>query len=333
MKNRKTLNFLVTVSCFFLGLSSSYSQTVSTPVVGFTSTTIKGTGSSGSSQFFSLVPLQLAKSPSFSGAVTAAGTTLTLSSGSLTSGSYNSGASYPAYYVRIESGSGAGRTSDIVSNTTASLTTVDDLSGYISTTTQISIVPHTKLTDVLGASGSQVVAGGSNATAADNIYLVGADGSFKIFYYKTGIGAGLKTQSNADATSLVVYPGEAILVGRRQVGDTASVVITGQLPTTNAVVPITQGYNATAGGLPLSLTLSQLTSLVQGGSSSATADNLFLIDPTDGQMKLYYYKTGIGAGWKNAANANVSSSTDISSGFVINRKPVTAFDIVQSPTW
>lgn len=316
-----------------VGLFPSYGQTVSTPVVGFTSTTIKGTGSSGSSQFFSLVPFQLTKAPAFSGSVTASGTTLSLSSGTLTSGAYNAGTTYPTYYIRIESGSGAGRTSDVVSNTTTSLTTADDLSGFISTATQISIIPHTKLTDVLGASGSQVVAGGSSATAADNVYLVGSDGSFKIFYYKTGIGAGLKTQSNADATALVVYPGEAILVGRRQVSNTASVVITGQLPTTNAVVPISQGYNATAGGLPVAMTLSQLSSLVQGGSSSATADNLFLIDPTDGQMKLYYYKTGIGAGWKNAANANVSATTDISGGFVINRKPSTSFEIVQTPSW
>lgn len=333
MKNGKTLNFLVTVSCFFLGLSSSYSQTVSTPVVGFTSTTIKGTGSSGSSQFFSLVPLQLAKAPSFNGVFTASGTTLTLSSGSLTSGSYNSGASYPTHYVRLEAGSGAGRTSDIVSNTTSTLTTAEDLSAFISTPTQISIVPHTKLTDVLGVSGSQVIAGGSGANTADNIYLVGSDGSFKIFYYKTGVGAGLKTQSNADATGLVVYPGEAILVGRRQTSNTAAVVITGQLPSTNSVVPITQGFNATGGGVPIAFTLSQLTSLVQGGSGSSTADNVFLIDPMDGQMKLYYYKTGVGAGWKNSANTTVSSATDISAGFVIQRRPSTSFDIVQSPTW
>lgn len=333
MKKEKFRNFLFLLACLSFGLPSAYSQTVSTPVVGFTSTTIMGTGSSGSSQFFSLVPLQLAKTPSFSGAVTAAGTTLTLSSGSLTSGTYNSGASYPAYYVRVEAGSGAGRTSDIVSNTTSTLTTADDLSAFISTSTQISIVPHTKLTDVLGVSGSQVIAGGSGANTADNIYLVGSDGSFKIFYYKTGVGSGLKTQSNADATGLVVYPGEAILVGRRQTSNTAAVVVTGQLPSTNSVVPITQGFNATGGGVPVAFTLSQLTSLVQGGSGSSTADNVFLIDPTDGQMKLYYYKTGVGAGWKNAANTTVSSSTDISAGFVIQRRPSTGFDIVQSPTW
>jgi len=333
MKKGKICKILSVSSCIILVLSSGHGQTVSTPVVGFTSTTIQGTGSSGSSQFFSLVPIQLAKSPSFRGAFTASGTTLTLSSGALASGTYNSGASYPAYYVRVEGGSGAGRTSDIVSNTTSTVTTADDLSTFISSATQISIVPHTKLTDVLGVSGSQVIAGGSGANTADNIYLVGSDGSFKIFYYKTGVGSGLKTQSNADATGLVVYPGEAILVGRRQTSNTGAVVVTGQLPSTNSVVPITQGFNATGGGVPVAFTLSQLTSLVQGGSGSSTADNVFLIDQTDGQMKLYYYKTGVGAGWKNAANTTVSSSIDISSGFVIQRRPSTGFDIVQSPTW
>lgn len=141
------------------------------------------------------------------------------------------------------------------------------------------------------------------------------------------------SQSNGDATGLVVYPGEAILVGRRQSDNTAAVIVTGQLPSTNMAVPIVQGFNATGGSIPGAFTLNQLTSLVQGGSASTAADNVFLIDPTDGQMKMYYYKTGIGAGWKNAANVSVSSSIDLSSGFVIQRRSVTGFDIVQSPTW
>ena len=334
MNNQSKANYLFS---FFLaclaGLEISQAQTVSTPVVGFTSTTIKGTGSSGSSQFFSLVPLQLSKPISFSGPATAVGTTVTVTPGSLASGAYNSGASYPTHYLRIESGTGAGKISDIVSNTTGNITTSDDLSAFLGSTTQISVIPHTKLTDVLGVSGSQLIAGGTSASGSDNVYLVGPDGSFKVYYYKTGVGAGLKTQSNADATALVVYPGEAILVGRRQTSNTASVVITGQLANTSSIVPVTQGYNATAGGLPVSFTLSNLTSLVQGGTASGSADNVFLIDPVDGQMKLYYYKTGVGAGWKNSANATVSATTDISSGFVINRRPANSFDIVQTPTW
>jgi len=313
--------------------SASFGQTVSTPVVGFTSTTIKGTGSSGSSQFFSLVPLQLAKATAFGGQATASGTTLTLSSGTLTSGAYNAGSTYPTHYLRIEAGAGAGKTSDVVSNTTSTLVIADDLSSFFSSATQISIIPHTKLTDILGSSGSQIVAGGSTATTADNIYLVGSDGTFKIYYYKTGVGAGLKTQNNADATGIVVYPGEAVLVGRRATSNTAAVVITGQLPSTNSIVPVSQGYNATGGGVPLAFTLANLTSLVQGGSGSSTADNICLIDPVDGQMKIFYYKTGVGAGWKNSANQNVASTTDISSGFVILRRPATGFDITQSATW
>ena len=334
MNKKNLIKLSLPLALAFLGNSSTtFGQTVSTPVVGFTSTTIKGTGSSGSSQFFSLVPLQLAKANVFSGQATASGTTVSLSSGTLTSGAYNAGSTYPTHYLRIEAGSGAGKTSDIVSNTTTALVTADDLSSFLGSATQITVIPHTKLTDILGVSGSQVIAGGSTAGGSDNVYLVGADGSFKVYYYKTGVGAGLKTQSNADATSLVVYPGEAILVGRRQTSDTSAVVIAGQLANTNSIVPVTQGYNASAGGFPVAFTLGNLTSLVQGGTTSGTADNVFLIDPTDGQMKLYYYKTGVGAGWKNAANANVSSSTEISSGFVINRKPATAFDIVQTPTW
>lgn len=328
----KTIVTLIAVMA--AAATNHLSAQVSTPVVGFLQTQIKGVGSTGQSQFFTLVPVQLSKAPVFRGEATASGSsTLSLGVGSLVSGAYNAG-SYPTHYVRIESGTGAGRISDIQSNLSNSITTADDLSAYFSAASSISIIPHTKLTDVLGASGSQIIAGGTGASSADNVYLVGPDGSFNVYYYKTGVGAGLKTSGNQDATGLVVYPGEAVLVGRRQASDaSSSVIVSGQLSSTNTLVNVAQGFNATAGGLPVAFTLSNLTSLVSGGAGASTADNVYVIDSASGQMTFYYYKTGVGAGWRNAANSTVSASTDISSGFVLYRKASSSFDIVQTPTW
>ena len=53
-------------------------QTVSTPVVGFTTTVVKGRGSSGQSSFMSFVPVQLRKTPIFTGIGLATGTTVAL---------------------------------------------------------------------------------------------------------------------------------------------------------------------------------------------------------------------------------------------------------------
>ena len=152
---------------------------------------VKGTGSSGSSQYFSFVPIQLQKDKVFQGSASASSTTVTLSGASLTSGALNAG-TYPTHYLLITSGANAGLASDISSNTATAVTTVDDLSAPINAGASVAVVPHIKVTDVLGVSGSQKIAGGSTASAADNIYLVGSDGNLKTFYYKTGVGSGPK---------------------------------------------------------------------------------------------------------------------------------------------
>jgi hypothetical protein len=296
-------------------------QSVSTPVVGFVSTSIKGYGSTGSSSYFSFIPVNLHKTPVFSGTATVTGTTVNLSGASLSAGALNSG-SYPTYYLRIQTGSGAGIISDIVSNTVGSVVTSDDLSSYLSSATQVSIIPHTLLTEVLGTESSVILSGGS-ANTADLVYLVGADGAFKSYYYKTGLGAGWKDSGTGNSVSgLVVYPSESVLVERKQASDTeSSATITGQVAANQMVVNFPSGkFSSAANPFPVSMTLSSLTPVVAGGNAN-TADQVFTVNPSTGQLTAAYYKTGLGAGWKDAGTGiAASTSTDISSGFIVQRR-------------
>ena len=318
---------LAATPAFLQAQTTSYSD-----IVGYTTTVVKGTGSSGSSQYFSFVPIQLQKDKVFQGSASASSTTVTLSGASLTSGALNAG-TYPTHYLLITSGANAGLASDISSNTATAVTTVDDLSASINAGASVAVVPHIKVTDVLGVSGSQKIAGGSTASAADNIYLVGSDGNLKTFYYKTGVGSGLKTSANADATGLVVYPGESILIGRKVTSDTAGIVQTGIVPTSDIKSVFTQGYSTAASGAPVSLKLSDLTSVAAGASTAASADNVFVIDSANGQLKAFYYKTGVGAGWKTSANANADVNTDLADGFVFLRRSATSTTLGQAKTW
>lgn len=321
----------------FLALAASpaflHAQNVSfSEIVGYTTTVVKGTGSTGSSQYFSFVPIQLQKERVFQGTASASSNSVSLSGANLTSGALNAGI-YPTHYLLITSGANAGLASDISFNTATAVTTVDDLSAPINAGASVAVIPHIKVTDVLGVSGSQKIAGGSTASAADNIYLVGSDGNFRTFYYKTGVGAGLKTSSNADATGLVVYPGESILIGRKVTSDTADIVQFGLVPNSDLKSVLTQGYSTAASGAPVPLKLSDLTSVVAGASTASTADNVFVIDPTNGQLRAFYYKTGVGAGWKTTANANVDVNTDLADGFVFLRRGPTSTTLEQSKTW
>ena len=92
-------------------------------------------------------------------------------------------------------------------------------------------------------------------------------------------------------------------------------------------------WRPAASGAPVSLKLSDLTSVAAGASTAASADNVFVIDSANGQLKAFYYKTGVGAGWKTSANANADVNTDLADGFVFLRRSATSTTLGQAKTW
>ena len=328
MKKAKKLNvgLAILVAAVMAGNAQT---TVNSDIVGYQTSTIAGKGSGSS--FLSFVPNNLAKAAIHTGAGTAAGTVVTLDGASL-SGSIGPVSGIPTHYLLVKTGAGAGFVSDVTAFTAGSVTTADDLSSSITAGTTVSVVPHTKLTDVLGTTTGLLVTGGSTVTAADNVYLVDATGALKIYYYKTGPGSGWKTSSGADATATIVYPSESILVSRKQVAP-VSVVTVGQVASEQTKAVFTQNMNSACSGAPVGLTLSSLYPAISGGSTVSAADNVFLINPTTGALDIFYYKTGPGAGWKTAAGATADATRDISSGYLVKRKAATAAVFAQTKTW
>jgi hypothetical protein len=308
--------------------------TVYSDIVGYTTTTIKGRGSSGQPTFMSFVPVNLTKAPVFTGSATAVATTINLAGASLT-GSFGPIGGYPTHYLVIRSGTGEGYVSDIVSATSSTVTTADDLSSFLAASQSVAVIPHIKLSDVLGTGAQVLITGGATISAADNVLLVDSTGAFKTYFYKTGFGGGWKSAANADASSLVVYPGEAILVRRRQTADSAAIVQTGIVPphSVKTVIDGSGKFTAVASGVPTSVTLTNLTSVLTGGATVSSADNILVINPTTGKLDTLYYKTGFGGGWKNSLNANADTAADISNGFIVKRRSGTSAVFSQAKTW
>jgi hypothetical protein len=325
--NMKKLN--VTLAILVAAVMAGNAQTVTSDIVGYQTSTIAGKGSGSS--FLSFVPNNLAKAAIHTGAGTAASTVVTLAGASL-SGSIGPVSGVPTHYLLVKTGTGAGFVSDVTAFTAGSVTIADDLSSSIPAGTQVAIVPHNKLTDILGTTTGLLVTGGSTVTAADNVYLVDATGALKIYYYKTGPGAGWKTNSGADATATIVYPGESIIVSRKQTAP-VSVVTVGQVASEQTKAVFTQNMNSACSGAPVGLTLSSLYPSISGGSTVSAADNVFLINPTTGALDIFYYKTGVGAGWKTSTGATADATRDISSGYLVQRKSATAAVLTQTKTW
>ncbi len=324
----KKLN--VTLAILVAAVMAGNAQTtVNSDIVGYQTSTIAGKGSGSS--FLSFVPNNLSKSAIYTGSASASGTMITFPDASLT-GTLGPVSGVPTHYLLVKSGTGAGFVSDVTAFTAGSVTTADDLSSSITAGTTVSVVPHTKLTDILGTTTGLLITGGASVTVADNVYLVDSTGTLKTYYYKTGIGAGWKNSSNADASATIVYPNESIVVSRKQ-STPVSVVTVGSVASEQAKIVFSQNVNSACSAAPIAITLGSLYPTISGGANVSAADNVYLINPTTGALETFYYKTGIGAGWKTSSNATADANRDISGGYLVQRKASTAAILTQSKTW
>jgi len=338
--NQNMKNLSVSLAALVAGAALStqaYAQ-VSTPVVGFSQTVVKGTGTSGSSQFFSFIPVQFQKNKVFAGTGTASGASVSLNSATLTADSLAPIAGVPTHYLLIQSGASAGYFSDIVSNGTTSVTTQEDLSAHISGdgTTSLAIIPHIQLTEILGNGASLKVTGGATSATADGVYLVNSTGGIVQYYYKTGFSAGWRVASNNDPAGVViVYPSESILVGRKSTSDVTNIFLSGVVPSQQMKSVLgPNGFTLAADAYPIqSLSLASLNAIVQRGGTSADADNIYVINQVTGSLEARYYKSGFGSGWRDGQNNPVSSSEPISNGFLFKRVASSPAVVTQSPTW
>ena len=326
--NMKKLNLSLAILAL-AAMSVNAQTTVNSPIVGYQTSTIAGKGAGAS--FLSFVPNNLAKAAIFTGGGTAVGTTVTLAGASL-SGSIGPVSGVPTHYLLVKSGTGAGYVTDVTAFTAGSVTTADDISASIPSATTVSVVPHSKLSDILGTSTGLLITGGSTVTLADNVFLVDSTGALKTYYYKTGFGGGWKTSAGADATPTIVYPNESIIVSRKQTAP-ISVVTVGGVADEQAKIVFSQNINSACSAAPLSIPLSSLYPTIAGGSTVTRADNVYLINSTTGALETFYYKTGVGAGWKTSAGATADATRDISQGYLVQRKSSTAAVLTQNKTW
>jgi uncharacterized protein (TIGR02597 family) len=195
---------LLGLSCL-TAASLSAAEVVSAPV-GFLRITIPASKTSSLS-----VPLQ--KNPIAVGPITARSTsTLTDSNASWTSGQFSSSAN--PYFVKLVTGTAAGRYYLITANTANQLT-VDtrggSLSGIVAVGSRYQIIAAPTLGSLFGTSTVPFL---MNASKSSADYLQVWNGSAWISYWHTGTNWRM-AGTTANQNNTILYPDEAILVTRR----------------------------------------------------------------------------------------------------------------------
>ena len=329
-KNQKIASFsLAALAVAFTSQLSAQTtnEPVSTPIVGFSTATAAANGGSGIR--YSLVAANLLNQPVFSGSISS---NLVVEGSPFTSGQFNSGSVFAKYYVEITSGTNAGSYADIVSNTTNSLTVVDQLSfqAALGSGASVKIRKHRTLPEIFGgASGSisatdVVINKGTSASGADNIILRD-DGVSKTYYYSSSsLRPGWRDQGGNSASDRPIYPTQGIMIARK-INSAANITVTGEVNQNVTIYDLPAGLNLVTIPIPANVTLPQLFGGSSGtigatdvkiakGSSASGADNV-LVAKANGTYDTYYYSSSsLRPGWRDSSGG--AASTKILDGAV-----------------
>ena len=329
---QKTLSLLAIASLFtFTSLSA-----VETDPVGYITVTINGNGGSGDAFTYMGCPLHAA--------VASAGAVDATAANSITDNSQAWTADeHAGSYVMITSGVNEGVSATVSSNTSDTLTTLEDISSLLAGDESFEVRPYTTLADIFGATNSAGIDGGSTAGNADTI-LIQSGAGFDTYYYKDagfigGTGWRGSSSPSVDQSSAVVPYGSGIIVVRKQAGD-INLVISGSVFGGDAITPIETDFNWKAPSIPVGLTLNALFGAaneagLDGGTSAGNSDNVVV--PTASGLTTYYYKNAGflgGTGWRSSASPSVDEGDTVFAQpgqmFLINRTGGPAFNLAET---
>ncbi len=299
---------------------------VYTDPVGFITLTAVG---SATPPVYSFQALGMTQLPVSRGNATAVSANKVGVNTTLTPGQFNFSADgYPTHYIEITSGPMAGVFDDIVSNDTANVFTVTDLTSAIGGGATYKIYPHWTIGKVFGPNNEAGLLGGTSAATADNVAVWNPIAqAFTTYYYKTG-GLGGTGWRNTASTSInrtnaTLYIDQGFQIIRRTTGTLTNKLVGAVKlgPTITLVVGASGGskYTFAANVYPTAIplgasglyTTNSATGL-NGGTSAATADTISIWNPDTQAFTTYYFKTGGlgGTGWRSTASTSVDASTN-----------------------
>jgi uncharacterized protein (TIGR02597 family) len=303
--------------------------TSSSPVVGFMKMTLQG-AATGSGE--NLVGPALLGKVEFQGVILPglpAAFSLTVNDAAWSANQFDTLADGNSHFVEVVSSSSpaaVGRTTDIVSHSADTLTTLDDLSGVLQGGETIAIRRHKTISDLFGTANESGL-GAGDPTTADGISILtsGPAASFSTYYFRSGApigGTGWRSSANpfVDASATPVRAGEGLLIKRRQ--QTAlEVTVFGYIKTGTFSPQVKSGYNLIdplvavsdqSGQNGVKFTLGGVASatIVPSGleqaftpGSTLNADRISLYNPTGGFTTYYLKSGGIGGtGWRTTSN-------------------------------
>ncbi len=318
MKNNVSL---ITGALLIAAAAGSYAQTAVTDPVGYVTMPVAGGGSTASPSR-SYIGATLVNKIEYSGVVTAvAGTTISFAAGSFTAGAFNADAANGnLYYAEIGSGANQGAWTDIVSNTTSSLVTSDNISSLVAVGDKVKLRKHHTVSSVFGATNSSGFAAGIDVSTADELQFLDASTqqATTVFFSTDDLNPGWVTVAGNPAANMIIPPGVGVKVSRKSAA-ALPIVQVGHVKTGPTWLPVESGINVItiplATGTTFDLANLSPPATLAGGIDISAADEVGLL--SSGAFVNNFFSTDdLNPGWVTAAG-NAAGTTALPEGTAI----------------
>ncbi len=246
------------------------------------------------------------------------------------------------YILEITNGSSEGLIQEIASWSGSDLTTVDDLSPFVTAdTTTFTLRPAATISSIFGSSNEAGLLEGT-ATTADIIWVPNAVGGFDQFFRQPASPPFVPEAQWAKvgspgsfANNPLVYV-DGVFIQRRGATD-IDLVITGEVKTTDTTIAIAgSAFNYIGATYPVGSTLdnSNLASFLQSGTAT-TADIIWMPNSSGGYNQFFYQPASPPfvpePQWVQIGVPGNSGSAEITSGFIVQRRGGTASATISAP--
>ena len=324
--------YLVASAYFSATTICTAQTTVSTPIVGFNTLSVRAKTSSANA--LSFISLNLTRPKAYAGIVGTKSlngsgqTVITFSNSLFNSNQFNT--STNRHYFQVKSGANNGLNAEVVATTANSITLSDNLDAILeNNTSAFEIIPYWTLVTAFPSGGGLKT--GTSASTADNLTILELpSGVASTYFYSSS--ANQWRKGVTDSSQVIIPPGSGILVTRKDLTG-VGVVITGTVPTGPTQTDIVGGTSNQArlsyvsNPYPIASKTLATSGLytgnsstgLAGGTSASTADTVTIYNPSTGVADTYYYNTTVNQ-WRKGVTDSSNVQIPEGSAFVISRK-------------
>ncbi len=311
-KMKLNLSFLTGAASLAALLSGAIADSAVTDPVGYV--TVNLAGGSASAPGVSIVGPTLVKEVSYAGTVTAkpGAKQLQFAANSFSLNAFNGSAPNFKFWIELTNGAGTvmGMWTDVVSNTTDTITTNDDLNALVTAgTTTVKIRAHQTVGSFLGATNSSGLVPGAQLTDADTVTIIdpSTQAQVNIYFSNDEFAPGWLDAGGTDHTNDVIAPGQGVIVKHRATASSFTVV--GHVKTGQTVVGVEAGNNIICPPLATgtTLTTSGLASVITQGDQLTAADNVIFYQ-AGVPRQVFLSNDEFSPGWLNAGGTDFGAT-------------------------